>query len=73
MIADQVSLVLRRSADPDRPLSEYRVDSLGALELRNRNTHHVHRLHRHHHSRFGAPALRKLALPAKAPDVRVSA
>jgi polyketide synthase 5 len=36
MISDQVSLILRRSVDPDRPLSGYRVDSLGALELRTR-------------------------------------
>jgi acyl carrier protein len=27
---------LRRSVDPDGPLSEYGVDSLGALELRTR-------------------------------------
>jgi Phosphopantetheine attachment site len=31
-----VSLILRRSVDPDRPLSEYGVDSLGAVELRTR-------------------------------------
>ena len=36
MISDQVSLILRRSVDPDRPLSEYGVDSLRALELRTR-------------------------------------
>ncbi|MDG4666771.1 sulfolipid-1 biosynthesis phthioceranic/hydroxyphthioceranic acid synthase [Mycobacterium sp. 236(2023)] len=36
MISDQISLVLRRNIDPDRPLSEYGVDSLGALELRTR-------------------------------------
>jgi polyketide synthase 5 len=36
LISDQVSLILRRSIDPDRPLSEYGVDSLGALELRTR-------------------------------------
>jgi polyketide synthase 5 len=36
LISDQVSLVLRRTVDPDRPLSEYGVDSLGALELRTR-------------------------------------
>ncbi|MDV3136832.1 acyl carrier protein, partial [Mycobacterium sp. 29Ha] len=34
LISDQVSLILRRSIDPDRPLSEYGVDSLSALELR---------------------------------------
>jgi polyketide synthase 5 len=36
LISDQVSVILRRSVDPDRPLSEYGMDSLGALELRTR-------------------------------------
>ena len=36
LISDQVSLILRRSVDPDRALSEYGVDSLGVLELRTR-------------------------------------
>ena len=36
LVSEQVSLILRRSVDPDRPLSEYGVDSLGALELRTR-------------------------------------
>lgn len=36
LISDQVSLILHRSIDPDRPLSEYGIDSLGALELRTR-------------------------------------
>jgi polyketide synthase 5 len=36
LLSDQVSLILRRSVDPDRPLSEYGLDSLGALELRTR-------------------------------------
>jgi polyketide synthase 5 len=36
MISDQISRILRRSVDPDRPLSEYGVDSLGNLELRAR-------------------------------------
>ncbi len=36
MISEQVSLILRRTVDPDRPLSEYGVDSLGNLELRTR-------------------------------------
>jgi polyketide synthase 5 len=36
LISGQVSLILHRSIDPDRPLSEYGVDSLGALELRTR-------------------------------------
>lgn len=36
LISDQISLILRRSIDADRPLAEYGVDSLGALELRTR-------------------------------------
>jgi polyketide synthase 5 len=36
MVSQQVSLILRRSVDLDRPISEYGVDSLGALELRTR-------------------------------------
>jgi polyketide synthase 5 len=36
VISDQISLIVRRSVDPDRPLAEYGVDSLGALELRTR-------------------------------------
>jgi polyketide synthase 5 len=36
LISEQVSLILRRIIDPDRPLSEYGMDSLGALELRTR-------------------------------------
>lgn len=36
LISDQISLILRRTIDPDRPLAEYGVDSLGALELRTR-------------------------------------
>ena len=36
MVSDQVSRILRRSVDPDRPLSEYGVDSLGNLEMRTR-------------------------------------
>ena len=36
LISEQVSLILRRSVDPDRPLAEYGMDSLGALELRTR-------------------------------------
>jgi polyketide synthase 5 len=36
LISDQVSLVLRRRVDPDRPLSGYGLDSLGGLELRTR-------------------------------------
>jgi polyketide synthase 5 len=34
LISDQVTRILRRPIDPDRPLSEYGVDSLGNLELR---------------------------------------
>ena len=29
-------MIPRRNIDPDRPLAEYGVDSLGALELRTR-------------------------------------
>jgi acyl transferase domain-containing protein/acyl carrier protein len=36
MVAEQVGLILRRAVDPDRPLPEYGMDSLGALELRTR-------------------------------------
>ena len=36
LISDQISLILRRSVDPDRPLSEYGLDSLGNLEVRTR-------------------------------------
>jgi polyketide synthase 5 len=36
LISDHVSLILRRSIDPDHPLSEYGLDSLGNLELRTR-------------------------------------
>jgi polyketide synthase 5 len=36
MISDQIGLILRRSIDPDRPLSEYGLDSLGNLEVRTR-------------------------------------
>ena len=65
LISDQISLILRRSIDPDRPLSEYGVDSLGALELRTRirdrngNTPHFQRPRHWHHSRFGGAAVRK--------------
>jgi polyketide synthase 5 len=36
LISDQISLILRRSVDPDQALSGYGLDSLGALELRSR-------------------------------------
>lgn len=36
LLSDQINLILRRSIDPDRPLAEYGLDSLGALELRTR-------------------------------------
>src|SRR5215217_1528649 len=36
LVSDQISLILRRAVDPDRPLSEYGLDSLGTLELRTR-------------------------------------
>src|SRR5262249_21788019 len=34
LVSDQVTAILRRTIDPDRPLSEYGLDSLGNLELR---------------------------------------
>ncbi|MGW0158707.1 sulfolipid-1 biosynthesis phthioceranic/hydroxyphthioceranic acid synthase [Mycobacterium sp. NPDC003323] len=36
MISEQISMILRRSVDPDRPLAEYGLDSLGTLEVRTR-------------------------------------
>ncbi|WP_101946594.1 type I polyketide synthase [Mycobacterium sp. 3519A] len=36
LVSEQVSVILRRSVDPDRPLSGYGLDSLGGLELRTR-------------------------------------
>lgn len=36
LVAEQLSLILRRSVDPDPPISEYGLDSLGNLELRGR-------------------------------------
>ena len=36
LLSDQISLLLRRTIDPDRPLSDYGLDSLGNLELRTR-------------------------------------
>jgi polyketide synthase 5 len=36
LVSEHVSLILRRTVDPDRPISEYGLDSLGALELRTR-------------------------------------
>lgn len=36
LVAEQINLILRRTVDPDRPLLEYGLDSLGYLELRNR-------------------------------------
>lgn len=34
LVSDQVSLILRRPVDPDRPFAEHGLDSLGNLELR---------------------------------------
>jgi acyl carrier protein len=63
-----VSLILRRSIDPDHPLSDYGMDSLGALELRTRIETETEipinptALANHwHHSRFGGAAVRKAA------------
>jgi polyketide synthase 5 len=36
VISDAVSLILRRTIDPDHALSEYGLDSMGNLELRTR-------------------------------------
>ncbi|OBG80159.1 polyketide synthase [Mycobacterium sp. E802] len=36
LVSDQISVLLRRSIDPDRPLAEYGIDSLGNLEIRTR-------------------------------------
>ena len=36
LVVEQLGLILRRSVDPDRPISEYGLDSLGNLELRTR-------------------------------------
>jgi polyketide synthase 5 len=36
LISEQIGVILRRNVDPDRPLSEYGLDSLGNLELRTR-------------------------------------
>jgi acyl transferase domain-containing protein/acyl carrier protein len=36
VVSDAVSLILRRTIDPDHPLSEYGLDSMGNLELRTR-------------------------------------
>ncbi|MGN6335545.1 sulfolipid-1 biosynthesis phthioceranic/hydroxyphthioceranic acid synthase [Mycobacterium sp.] len=36
VISDAVSLILRRTIDPDHPLSQYGLDSMGNLELRTR-------------------------------------
>ncbi|RFD24543.1 polyketide synthase [Mycobacterium uberis] len=36
LVSEQISLLLRRTIDPDRPLSDYGLDSLGNLELRTR-------------------------------------
>ncbi len=34
LVSEAVGVILRRTIDPDRPLSEYGLDSLGSLELR---------------------------------------
>ena len=36
LVSEQVGPILRRAVDPDRPLFEYGLDSLGSLELRTR-------------------------------------
>ena len=65
LISDQVSLILRRSVDPDRPLSGVRPGLAGRPRTtyphrdRNGDTHHVHRHHHHNRSRFGGAVVRK--------------
>ena len=69
LVAEQVSLILRRTIDPDRPLSECGLDSLGNLELRTRietGNRHPRRLHRYHHrSRSGRPPVRSVGGPRR--------
>lgn len=36
LVSEQVGMILRRGVDPDRPLSDHGLDSLGNLELRTR-------------------------------------
>ncbi len=36
LVSEQIGLILRRTVDPDRPLADYGLDSLGNLELRTR-------------------------------------
>lgn len=36
LVADQIGTILRRTVDPDRPIAEYGLDSLGVLEVRTR-------------------------------------
>lgn len=36
LVSDAVSLILRRTIDPDHALAEYGLDSMGNLELRTR-------------------------------------
>ncbi len=36
LVTEQLGLILRTSVDPDRPITEYGLDSLGNLELRTR-------------------------------------
>lgn len=36
LIVDQIGVILRRTVDPDRPIAEYGLDSLGVLEVRTR-------------------------------------
>ena len=41
LVSEQVALILRRAVDPDRPLHEYGLDSLGHTELRTRIEAHT--------------------------------
>ena len=77
LISDQVSLILRRNVDPDRPLAEYGMDSLGALELRTRiETETGLRITSTNMTttiRDLATMLSEKLVPAEAKDVEVSA
>jgi polyketide synthase 5 len=79
LVSDQVNLILRRNIDPDRPLSEYGMDSLGALELCTRiETETGVRIKRSDLATIGtigglAGLLCEKLAPAEAPDINVSA
>ena len=67
LVSDAVSLILRRTIDPDHALSEYGLDSHGQPRTahpyrgRNGNPHHHRRYH--HHSGLGGSPVRKAVVP----------